>query len=191
MTPDQQKLLNFIELIDQYKNVFRIIYLDNKKRLENDAEHSWHVAMMVWLFAPQYEQKINLEKCLKMALFHDLVEIYTGDVSAFDQKGRIGKAEREAKSAKKLFNQLPSQAKKEFFELFDEYEEKQTAEAKFVQALDKLQPIIQNNLSKGVMWKDYQITPELAEKNKKPHTTHSKFLLSLLKELLTRARKFS
>ena len=166
MTPDQQKTLNFIELIDQYKNVFRIIYLDNKKRLENDAEHSWHIAMMAWLFAPYYEEPLNLEKCLKMALMHDLVEIYSGDISAFDQKGRIKKAENEAKAAVKLFNKLPQPLKKEFFELFEEYETRQSAEARFVSALDKLQPIIQNNLTKGVMWKDYKITPQMAEENK-------------------------
>jgi len=86
-----------------------MVYLDDGKRLENDAEHSWHLAMMVWVFAPHYEQPIDLEKALKMALIHDLPEIYAGDVPAFDVEGRLGKDERERRAMERLLLLLPEE----------------------------------------------------------------------------------
>ena len=188
MTPDQQKALNFLKLIDQYKNIFRLIYLDNKKRLENDAEHSWHLAMMVWIFAPFYETPVNLEKCIKMALMHDLVEIYAGDVHSFDEEGRKNKKLREDKAAIKLFAKLPQPLKTEFKQLWVEYEDKKTAEAIFTQAIDKLHPLLQNTLVNGSITKDFHVSEEMA-RTRMHFNEHSSLLKNIFEELMQQFKK--
>lgn len=189
VTSDDKKLLKFIKTIDVFKGIERKIHLGDG-RLEDDAQHSWHLAMMVWLFANQYEDKINLERALKMALMHDLVEIYAGDTFAFDHIGRKDKYLREDKAAKKLFKALPQKLQKEFLSLWKEHEELKSPEAKFVQAMDKAQPIIQNILARGKSWQVFKITEEMVRKNKIHHYLGSKFLMSLFNQLIKEAKQY-
>lgn len=189
MTKDQKKVLRFIDEIDKAKYILRKIHVDGGKRFENDAEHSFSTAMIVWLFADSFEEKLDLEKALKMTLMHDLVEIYAGDTYLFDQKARLDKKEREDKAAKQLFEILPTRLQKEFFNLWKEYEDRKTAEARFVQAMDKLQPIIQNILVEGKSWKEFGASRKMIKEHKLKFVKDSKFLLTLFKYLLKDAQK--
>ncbi len=185
---ETNKILQFYQKIDILKNIFRKIYIDKGKRLENDAEHSWHLAMMVWLFAGNFEKKINLEKSIKMALMHDLVEIYAGDTFSFDIKRRKRKTKKENKAAQKLFAILPDKLKKELHLLWQEYEKIQTPEAKFVQAMDKIQPIIQNIMVEGKAWKEFKITEKMVREYKTHYNEGSEFLMSFFNYLLKKAK---
>ncbi len=188
MTPDQKQTLKFIKLADQMKFVERKIILQKNKR-ENNAEHSYHLAMMVWLFSSFFEKKINLEKALKMALMHDLVEIYSGDVFAYDHEARKTKAQKEKAAAKKLFTQLPKKLKTELENLWNEYEENTTSVSKFVQAMDKIHPLIQNILVEGAMAKKFKITETMIRTYKGQFMKNSNFLTSLFNHLLTSSKK--
>lgn len=191
MTDAAKKSLKFIKLIDKFKLIERQIHVTDGQRFENDAEHSWHVALMAWVFASEFEQKLNIEKCLKMALIHDLVEIYTGDVSSFDHQGRIGKYEREKKASQKLFGILPQKLKTEMVDLWEEFEAKKSPEAIFTQAMDKMQPPIQNILSQGKSWQMFKITEEMVRTHKMHYNRDSKFLTDLIETLLKQSRKYT
>lgn len=189
MTSDQKKILNFIKEIDKFKEVNRKTHINGGKRVENDVEHSWHLTMMVWFFASFYEKRINLGKTIRMALIHDLVEIYTGDVFAFDHQKRLGKPALEQKAAKKLYKMLPKYLEDELLKLWQEFEENKTEEAKFVQALDKLHPIIQNLISEGKSWQENKVTEEMIRKYKTKFNEGSLFLMELFNYLLKTSKK--
>lgn len=144
MSPRTNKIIKFLKKIEKLKFVEREIYLSNGRK-ENSAEHSWHVTMFLILFDRDLPKKLDRIKMLKMALMHDLVEVYAGDTFAFDKSGKKQrKIKLELESAKKLFSQLPNDLSKEFNNLFLDYENSKSDEAKFVQSFDKIQPILQN-----------------------------------------------
>jgi len=174
-----ESVYDFIKQIHSLSAVERRIILASG-RSENVAEHSWHLAMMAWLLAPYYERKLDSEKILKLALMHDLVEIIAGDTFAFGD--RIGQKEREDEAAEQLFAQLPRQQREEFSKLWEEYKEDKTKEARFVRALDKLQPGITNILYRGRGWKQFKVSKDMAK-------VHKKFIESrgpMLKEAVAR-----
>lgn len=152
------KLFEFLKELDKYNNVLRQIWAENGRQ-ESDSEHSWQMAMMLLCLEPQLKD-IDLQLALKMALIHDLPELYCGDVFTYDEKGREGKKEREAAAAEKLFASFP-----ELHEVWHDYEQNESPEAKLVQALDKLHPIIQNTCNGGKSWHKHGIT--LAQIRKK------------------------
>ncbi len=189
MTKDQKKTLKFIKEIDIFKEVFRKTHIKDAKRLENNAEHTWHLCMLVWLFAKDYEQNIDLEKALKLALTHDLIEIYAGDTFSFDHEGRKTKVKREKAAAKKLFNKLPLDLKTELSLAWQEYEDKKTQEAKYVQALDKIHPTIQNIISGGRSWTENNVTEKMIRDYKSSYNEGSPFLISLFDSILKEGRR--
>src|SRR3989344_2369976 len=181
------KILEFLKEIEKFKYIERKVY-SSDLRPENDAEHSWHLAMFLILFEKDLPEGLDMAKMLKLALMHDLVEIYAGDVSTFDKEGRQGKKEREVKAAKKLFLQLPKDLEGDFTKLFEEYEEQKTPEAKMVKAFDKIQPLLLNICSKGESWKRHDVSIEDIHKVKKKFVEHDELLLSLYNKLLDEAR---
>ena len=130
------KILAFLQEIEKYKTVEREMFCSNLNRAESDAEHSWHIAMFLILFENDLPKNLDMKKMLKLALMHDLVEIYAGDTFAYDKQNQATKKERESKAAKKLFSQLPKDLNKEFMNLFSEYEEIKTKEAQIVKSFD-------------------------------------------------------
>lgn len=157
---ENKKLLNQLEFaveIDKMKQIFRINLLADGSRRENDAEHSWHFAIMAMLLEEYSAEKVDIGRVIKIALVHDLVEVYAGDTYAYDAKGNEDKEEREKKAAEKLFGMLePAQA--EFFRsLWDEFEEKSTPEAKYANAIDRIQPLMLNYLTDGKTWQQNQV----------------------------------
>lgn len=184
MNSDTKKILQFTYEIDKLKGVIRKIDLNHKLKKEDSAQHSWHTAMMVWVFAKDYEEKLDLEKAIKMALIHDLVEIYAGDVWFYDHKARVNKYQNEKKAAQKLFKFLPTKLRLEMMNLWLEFEERNTPESKLVQAMDKIQPILQNILTNGKTWKNLKVTTDMVVDHKINFMKESPFLLKFFKYLL-------
>ncbi len=186
MTPKRtNKLIEFLKVIEKLKLIERQTYLSSLKR-ENDAEHSWHVAMFIILFEKDFPG-FDTAKMLKMALIHDLVEIYAGDTFSFDSEARVNKKEKEEKAAKKLFNLLPENLRKDFVLLFDEYEDRKSKEAKLVQAFDKMQPILQGIISHGKMWKERGITYRHIDDYKREYIIENGLAMKIYNKLLKEA----
>lgn len=154
-----RKQLQFLVEIDKLKSIFRNTYLADGTRKENDAEHSWHLGMMV-LILSEYFEKIDHLKTLKMVLIHDLVEIIAGDVYCYDEKGHEGKFEREQGAARQLLAMLPEEQRDELYHLWLEFETAQTPEAQCAAVVDRLQPLLLNVASKGKSWREHGICAE-------------------------------
>lgn len=152
--------LQFIVEIDKLKQVFRKARLMDKSRYENDAEHSWHQAMLAFILQEHANEKVDITRVLKMLLIHDIVEIDAGDTFAYDTKGYEDKEEREMAAAERIFGLLPDEQYQEVYALWREFEERTTAEAKFANALDRFQPLLHNYHTEGFTWKTYGIRAE-------------------------------
>lgn len=182
-------ILSFLKEIGKFKNVEREIWTSDLKRKESDAEHSWHLAMFLILFEKDLPKDLDFAKTLKLALMHDLVEIYAGDTFAFDNDKRSTKKEREAEAAEKLFSRLPDDLCEEFKNYFEEYEKGETNEAKIVKSFDKLQPILQNLCSEGKAWKEHGLTLSDVDNYKRKFVEHDDFILGIYEKLLDEAKK--
>lgn len=150
----------FVIEVDRLKNIFRQSYIIDGSRKENDAEHSWHLAIMAFILSEYANRVIDVLKVIKMVIIHDLVEIDAGDTYAYDTKGHEHKFEKELVAAKRIFGLLPEDLEKEMLSLWDEFEEGVTPEAQFALALDKVQPVILNYLSEGKAWIQHGIYKE-------------------------------
>lgn len=149
-----KRQLEFIVEIDKLKQIFRQSVLIEDRRNENDAEHSWHITIMAMILKEHFiHSDVDLLKSMKMTIIHDLVEIYAGDTFCYDEEGNGDKLERELKSAKKLFSILPQDQEDEFWELWEEFEQRNTKEAKFAACLDRIQPLLLNSMTEGHTWK--------------------------------------
>ncbi len=150
--------IEFIVEVDKLKQIYRQTYIADGTRKENDAEHSWHLALMVFLLAEHtFEQKIDILRTMKMVIIHDLVEIDAGDTYCYDEAAFLDKEERERKAATRIFNLLPADQAKEIWELWEEFEEVRTPEARFAAALDRLQPLLLNYASEGISWQEHEV----------------------------------
>ncbi len=178
-----EQQLRFLREIDQFKDIERLIPTQSG-RLETDAEHTWHLAMFLLVFDKELPSHLDRHKLLRLALVHDLAEIYAGDVYAFDKEGRVGKHKRELAAANELFSLLPADLSDEFLELFEEYENKGSEEARVVKAFDKLQPLLSHLISGGKLYKDKAINREVVEEYNQPHFSEDGFLADLNQKLL-------
>ncbi|MFH8587926.1 HD domain-containing protein [Streptomyces celluloflavus] len=148
----------FIAETDRLKAVLRLSPLLSANRRENDAEHSWHLALMVLVLAEYANEPVEVERTLKLVLVHDLVEIYAGDTCLFDDAARKDQAQREGAAAKRLFALLPPDQEAEFHGLWNEFEERRTPEARFAKAMDRLQPLLLNAGNHGGTWRAPGVT---------------------------------
>jgi len=155
-----KKQIEFIVEIDKLKQICRQTVLMDKSRNENDAEHSWHLAVMAILLKEYTKEPVDLEKVMKMVLIHDLVEIDAGDTFCYDEKANLDKGDREQKAAARLFSMLPEDQGREIHGLWEEFEECETPEARFAAALDRLQPLIHNTRTEGHTWKKGNVTSD-------------------------------
>lgn len=152
--------IKFAITIDEMKNIFRRNLLADGSRRENDAEHSWHLAMLAMILEEYSAEKVDIERVLKIALIHDLIEVYAGDTFAYDAKGNEDKHEREIQAAEKLFGMLDPVQGAEIRGLWDEFEAMETAESKYANAIDRIQPLILNYLTDGHTWKMGDVTSD-------------------------------
>ena len=160
MTDRLQQQIAFLLEIDQLKQIFRQTYLIDGSRKENDAEHSWHFAMFALVLAEYAPEPVDVLKVIKMALVHDLVEIDAGDTYLYDEAGNADKAEGEEKAANRIFAILPDEQGQELRALWEEFETKESAEAKFAGAIDRFQPFLHNCNTNGRAWKEHGITAD-------------------------------
>ncbi|MGL6066062.1 MAG: HD domain-containing protein [Cetobacterium sp.] len=159
--------MDFLFEIDKMKDIFRQSLVVSGKREENDAEHSWHMALVALTIKEYFKGEIDLEKSLKMILIHDLVEIYAGDTPAFGEM-RPDKEDEEVKAAKKIFSLLPEDQKEYFLNLWLEFEECESNEAKFANVCDRYQGFMQNLTSDGHTWKKFNASMEMVLKRAEP-----------------------
>lgn len=152
-----RKQLDFSLEIDKEKNIFRQTHLSGAGRNENDAEHAWHMAIMTYLLKEYADDGFDVSKAMLMCLIHDIVEIDAGDTYAYDPEGKKTQKEREEKAKERIFGMLPSDQRDELTAIFEEFEEGETSEARFVRAMDNLQPLILNDSNGGNDWKEHGI----------------------------------
>ena len=152
-----ERQMKFIMELDKTKQIGRQTYLSDGSRKENDAEHSWHMALMVFLLADYANEPIDVLKTMKMILLHDVIEIDAGDTYAYDAEGNQTKRARECAAADRIFGLLPEGQGQECRLLWEEFEAMETPEAKFANMLDKIQPLLLNDASGGRSWREHGI----------------------------------
>ena len=146
--------LKFTAEIDKMTSVYRKTLLIDRSRAENDAEHSWHIAVMALLFEEYAVEKVDLRHAMEMLIVHDLIEIYAGDTFAYDVEGNKTKAAREEEAAEKLFSILPPEQGAKIRALWEEFDAHATPDARYADCLDKLQPYFHNIMTEGFTWRN-------------------------------------
>ena len=152
-----EKQLDFIREIDKEKMIKRQNYITDCETREDDAQHAWHMAIMTLLLKEYANEDIDVLKTVTMLLIHDLVEVYAGDTYAYDEEGKKTQAEREAKAANKLYGLLPEDQGEYLKNLWYEFEEQKTPEARFARTMDCFQPLILNDATDGRAWKEHGV----------------------------------
>lgn len=165
--PDSKRLIEFHEFLIQFQAVERrTLNPRDLAKQENDVEHSYYLAMAAWMLAPHFN--LDKDKCIRVALAHDLVEVYAGDTFAFASEDELStKDQREHESLERIRKEWPDFA--DMITEIEDYKYKLTEEAKFVYVLDKIMPVIVNMMSNGIGWSKNEITLEMfiAEKERK------------------------
>jgi putative hydrolases of HD superfamily len=183
-----QQQIRFIREIDNLKHIFRKTRLFNNSRFENDAEHSWHLAIMAITLSEYSNEPIDLNRVIKMVLIHDIVEINAGDTFLYDEISNKLKAQKETESADKIFGLLPKDQKDEFINIWQEFEKRETAESKFAAAIDRLEPLLQNYFTEGYTWKKHNIhKTQVVDKNEPLIFSGSSALWEFVRELIEEA----
>lgn len=178
-----KKQLEFLLTLDKLKNVYRQTYIlcddlpqgskefdDNFKekkplpRRENDAEHSFSLAIAAAVLAEYSNEPVEVAKVMKMVLVHDAVEIYAGDTYCYDDEGAKTKEAREKAAAEKIFGTLPEEQAAEYRALWDEFERNDTPEARFSNAMDRIQPLLLNYSREGYSWKEHGVNSSQVRK---------------------------
>ena len=155
-----KKQLAFSLEIDKVKNILRQTHLSGHGRRENDAEHSWHMAVMAYLLREHANEQVDIGRVMLICLIHDIVEIDAGDTYAYDTDSQKSQKEREDRAKERIFSLLPEDQKAELVSLFDEFEANETSEAKFAHAMDNLQPLMLNDSNDGADWREHGVSAE-------------------------------
>lgn len=162
------KQFEFCREIDKEKFIGRQTYLTDGIRKENDAEHAWHMAVMALVLSEYSNEKIDLLKTIAMILMHDVVEVDAGDTYAYDEEGKKTQAEREMKAAQRLYGILPESQTEKFKNLWLEFEEQKTPEAKFARTMDNIQPLMLNAANNGKAWEEHGVhLSQILKRNEK------------------------
>ncbi len=181
--------IEFIKEADKVKYIERKSKLFGSERRENDAEHSWHLAIMALVLSEHSNESVDLLKVLKMVLVHDIVEIDTGDTFLFDATKDHDDSADEAIAAKRIFGILPEDQANQMLEIWKEFEAGETEEAKFARAMDRFEPVLQNASNDGGTWAEFKIGFETVHKKLKNIANGSKTVWDYSKKLLEECRK--
>jgi putative hydrolase of HD superfamily len=152
--------LTFLVEADKLKTILRRTLLTDSSRQENTAEHSWHLALAAIVLEEYSYVPINLGRVLRMLTLHDVVEIDAGDTFAFDKAGNATKEDRERRAADRIFGLLPNDIGSDLRSLWEEFEAGSTPDARFANAVDRIQPFLQNTRTRGGTWRIYNLTRE-------------------------------
>ena len=179
-----KKQMEFSLEIDKVKNIFRQTHLSGHGRRENDAEHSWHMAIMAYLLKEYANEEVDIAKVMLMCLIHDIVEIDAGDTYAYDEENLKTQKEREDAAKERIFSILPEEQKEELVALFDEFEAYETPESKFAHAMDNLQPLMLNNSNGGSDWQEHQVSAEQVYKRQSKTKLGSEKLFEVTDQMI-------
>jgi putative hydrolase of HD superfamily len=180
--------IQFIIEIDKLKRISRKTKPIGSDRYENDAEHTWHLAMMAVTFAEYAnDPELDLLKTLRMLLIHDIVEIDAGDTFTYDLQAHNDKAEREEKAALRIFGLLPKDQMENYLALWREFEARETAEARYANAIDRLQPMLLNVHNHGQSWNENGIVAEQVFAKNLQAAEGSRMLWAAMEEMLHEA----
>ena len=171
-----QKQLEFILEIDKEKNIFRRTHLSGHGRCENDAEHAWHMAVMIYLLKEYANEEFDIAKAMMMALIHDVVEIDAGDTFAYDTEGLATQKDREEQAAERIYGMLPDDQRDELRALFEEFEAGISPEARFAKAMDNLQPLLLTESNDGTDWHGLNLNKEQVMKRHSKTYLGSQFI---------------
>lgn len=152
------KDMEFIVELDRMKTILRQTSIIGDERREDDAQHSWHISLMAMILSEYSNEKIDVNKVIKMLLIHDLVELYAGDTFCYDEEANIGKREREEEAIEAISKDLSGNKGKEIKELWIEFEDMETNDAMFAASMDRLQPMLNNYNNKGGTWKKFNVS---------------------------------
>ena len=164
---DLLKQIEFIKEIDKLKYIQRKTKLFNSDRNENDAEHSWHLAVMALILTQHANTDIDILKVVKMVLIHDIVEIDAGEVFIYDTQKNHSNTDEELMAAKRIFGILPKEQAEEFIAVWEEFEAGETNEAKFARSMDRLEPLLQNTSNNGGTWREFDVDYQKVYEKKK------------------------
>lgn len=177
-----EKQFDFIREIDKEKFIGRQTYLSDGTRKENDAEHAWHMAIMTILLSEYAQEEIDVLKTVTMLLIHDIVEIDAGDTYAYDEEGKKTQRQREERAAERIFGMLPEDQGKKFHALWEEFEARESKEAKFARTMDNLQPMMLNAATDGKAWAEHAVHLSQIMKRNEKTAEGSKALWEYAKE---------
>lgn len=162
--------MDFILELDKLKRITRQTYLYGGDKKENDAEHSWHLALMAMLLNEYSNEPVDTLRVISMVLIHDVIEIDAGDTYAYDEAGNTTKREREEKAAKRIFGMLPDDQESLMWELWEEFEAFETPESKFANVLDRMQPLMLNDATDGKAWLEHDVAKrQIINRNARVH----------------------
>jgi putative hydrolase of HD superfamily len=181
--------VEFIKEIDKLKYIQRRTKLFNSDRCENDAEHSWHLAMMTIVLAEHANNPIDVLKVVKMVLIHDIVEIDAGDTFIYDTAKNHDNTEEELLAARRIFGLLPAPQAKEFIDIWLEFEEGMTEEAKFARSMDRFEPLLQNTSNNGGTWAEFNVNYDKVYNKKKVIEKGSKSIWNYAENLINESVK--
>jgi len=179
-----QQQIDFIKEIDKVKYIQRKTKLFNSDRNENDAEHSWHLAVMAIILAEHSNEPIDILKVVKMVLIHDIVEIDAGDTFIYDTQKNHTNTDEERLAAKRIFGLLPKNQAEGLIEIWEEFEAGLTHEAKFARAMDRLEPLLQNTSNSGGTWNEFDINYSKVYDKKKIIDEGSKTIWDFAEKLI-------
>ncbi len=183
------KQIGFIAEIDKLKKIIRQTSLADASRQENVAEHSWHIAVSALILSEYANEELQVNRVIKMLLIHDLVEIYAGDTFLYDDVDKAEKYNLERDAAQKIFSLLPEDQGDFYLELWLEFEEMKTPEAKFAKAVDHLQPLLLAFQNEGWSWKKHDLQKEQVLERKEPMRYGSEKLWEYAKAMLDEAEE--
>ncbi|MBX9621223.1 MAG: HD domain-containing protein [Alphaproteobacteria bacterium] len=181
-----QHYIQFLNIAEKLKCEMRHSWLSTGRQ-ESVAEHSWRMSLMVMTFYPCLSQKVNLEKCLKMAILHDLAEAEVGDIPVFETQTLEAKKSKfiaEKMAMEKICVLIEGPLGQEFFTLWEEYESKASYEAKFINALDKIEVFLQHVEAPLSTWTELEKDMLFQEKWLRSHCRFEPFLLELAEEII-------
>ncbi len=184
-----EKQLKFILEVDKEKNILRQTHLSGYTRQENDAEHAWHMALMIYLLKEYANEEFDLAKAMAMALIHDIVEIDAGDTYCYDKERLSSQKERESLAANRIFGLLPQDQKEHLMDLFYEFEEGKSPEARFAKVMDNFQPLLLNDYNNGRDWVRNGIDKERVINRQKSSKLGSEEIWQYTKELIEKNAK--
>ena len=179
-----KKQLDFMLELDKMKNIYRQTYVLHEDRKENDAEHSWHLAILAFMLEEYAAEPIDTLKVIKMVLLHDVVEIDAGDTYLYDEEGYKSKAEREGKAAQRIFGLLPDDQRDEYYALWREFEDDITYESRFASILDRMQPLLLNYTKGGIAWKEHGVHKEQVLSRNRPYFDASHELAEVIESVI-------